>query len=51
MGINQNTPLEVTMHGQTLIVRPVTINHEDKVLEAADSVMAIHDETLTRLAK
>lgn len=51
IGINQNTPLEVTMDGRTLIVRPAAVSHEDRVLGAAESVMSIHDETLKRLAK
>ena len=49
MGINQNTPLEVTIDGRTMIVRPISLDHEDRVLEAAEAVMTIHDETLKRL--
>jgi hypothetical protein len=51
MGINQNAPLEVTTDGKSLIVRPAAINHHDRVLEAAESVMSIHAETLKNLAK
>ena len=51
MGINQNTPLEVTTEGRSLIVRPAAVSHEDRVLEAAECVMSIHAETLKKLAK
>jgi hypothetical protein len=51
IGIDEHTLLEVTTEAKTLIVRPVAASVNDQVLEVAERVMSVHDETLKRLAQ
>lgn len=50
LNIGAETPLEVTTDGLGLVVRPVGAGHRARVLELAERVMAVHEETLRRLA-
>jgi antitoxin MazE len=49
--IDKNTPLEVTTDGKGLYIRPAEMDHRTKVLEAAETVMSVHEETLRKLAQ
>ncbi len=51
IGIDENTLLEVTTEARTLIVRPAAASDVDRVVEVAERVMTVHDETLKRLAQ
>jgi antitoxin component of MazEF toxin-antitoxin module len=48
--INSDTPLEVTIEGEGIFIRPVERQHRDRVVAAAERVMDIHEETLRKLA-
>jgi hypothetical protein len=48
--IDRETPLEVIVQGRALHVRPLENDHQTRVLEAADRVMDLHEETLRKLA-
>lgn len=48
--IDRDTPLEVTTDGKGILIRPVESDHRARVLEAAERVMDIHEETLRKLA-
>jgi len=51
LGIDRDTPLDVTIEGRSLVVRPTQPGREPSVLEAAERVMNIHDQTLKKLAQ
>jgi antitoxin MazE len=48
--IDRNTPLQITVDGNGLRIRPVESEHQARVLEAAEQVMDLHEETLRKLA-
>jgi antitoxin MazE len=52
LGITEDTPLEVTTDGESLIVRPMTrAPLMDRALAAADRLMDAHAETYRKLAQ
>jgi len=51
LGIDRETPLDVTIDGRSLVIRPTQTGREPRVLEAAERVMNIHDQTLKKLAQ
>jgi hypothetical protein len=51
LGIGKDTPLEVTTDGAGLVIRPVGNDHRARVIEAAERVMDLHEETLRELAR
>ncbi len=51
LNIGTDTPLGVTTDGLGLTVRPVAAGHRARVLELTDRVMAVHEETLRKLAR
>jgi len=48
LGIDRETPLDVTIEGRSLVIRPTETCRELGVLEAAERVMNIHDQILIR---
>jgi antitoxin MazE len=51
LDIDQDTPLEVRTDGESLIIRPAPREKRERVREAAERLMARHDETLKKLAQ
>jgi len=52
LDINEDTPLEITIDGESLIIRPVRkAPLMDRALAAADRLMDAHEETYRKLAK
>jgi antitoxin MazE len=51
LDITKDTPLEVKTDGEALIIRPVKINKKERIRESTKRMMAVHDETLRKLAK
>lgn len=51
LGIDRDTPLEVTVDGKGLYIRPIEQDHPSRVLQIAERVMDVHDETLRKLAQ
>lgn len=52
LGITEDTPLEVTTDGESLIVRPMRgAPLMDRALAAADRLMDAHAETYRKLAQ
>ena len=51
LGIDRNTPLEITTDGRGLIIRPAAQDHPARVRESARRMMDIHQETLAKLAE
>jgi antitoxin component of MazEF toxin-antitoxin module len=49
--IELDTPLEISVGDEGLYIRPVKKDDQTRVLEAADRVMDIHEETLRKLAQ
>lgn len=51
LAMDQETPLEITTDGETLIIRPVRTEHHQRVQAAAHRLMEVHDATFKRLAE
>lgn len=51
LGIDRGTPLEIKIQGQGILIQPVGQEHRTRVLEAAERVMEVHEETLRKLAQ
>lgn len=51
LNITKDTPLEVKTDGEALIIRPVTLSKKERIRESTRRMMAVHDETLRKLAK
>lgn len=51
LDITKDTPLEVKTDGEALIIRPARLSKDDRVRESARRMMAVHDDTLRKLAK
>lgn len=51
LDITKDTPLEVKTDGQALIIRPVKLTKKERIRESTKRMMAVHDETLRKLAK
>ena len=49
--ITKDTPLEITTDGEVLVIRPVKLGAKDRIRASTKRMMAIHDETLRKLAK
>ena len=51
LNITKDTALEIKTDGEALIIRPVRITKKERVRESARRMMAVHDDTLRKLAK
>ncbi len=51
LDITKDTPLEIKTDGQALIIRPAKLGKKERVREATKRMMAVHDETLRKLAR
>lgn len=51
LDITKDTPLEIKTDGDALIIRPAKLGAKDRIRESAKRMMAVHDETLRKLAK
>ncbi|MBC7975532.1 MAG: AbrB/MazE/SpoVT family DNA-binding domain-containing protein [Myxococcales bacterium] len=51
LDITKDTPLEVTTDGEALIIRPAKLGAKDRIRESTKRMMAVHKETLRKLAK
>jgi hypothetical protein len=51
LGIGQDIPVEVRTDGDSLRHPPVTRVERERIREAAERLMARHDETLQKLAR
>ena len=51
LNITKDTPLEVKTDGEALIIRPVKLSKKERIRESTRRMMAVHDETLRKLAK
>ena len=51
LNITKDTALEVKTDGEALIIRPVKLTKKERVRESTRRMMAVHDETLKKLAK
>lgn len=51
LDITKDTPLEVKTDGEALIIRPAKPSKKERIRESTRRMMAIHDETLRKLAK
>jgi len=51
LNITKDTALEVKTDGEALIIRPVKLTKKERVRESTRRMMAVHDETLRKLAK
>lgn len=51
LGITKDTPLEVKTDGEALIIRPAKLSKKERIRESGERMMAVHDETLRKLAK
>lgn len=49
--IDRNTELEVKTDGEGLSIKPVRKSRRERVLESANRMTDIHDETLKKLAE
>ena len=51
LNIDKDTPLEVKTDGEALIIRPVKATRKERVRASTKRMMAVHEETLRKLAK
>lgn len=51
LDIDRDTPLEVRTDGESLIIRPATREKRERMREAAERLLARHDETFKKLAQ
>jgi antitoxin MazE len=51
LDITKDTPLEVKTDGEALIIRPVKVGGKERIRASTKRMMAVHDETLRKLAK
>ena len=51
LDITKDTPLEVKTDGEALIIRPVKLSKKDQVRASTKRMVAVHAETLRKLAK
>lgn len=51
LGITEDTPLEVKTNGEALVIRPAKLSKQERICESTQRLMAIHSETLRKLAK
>lgn len=50
LGIDRETPLELSTDGEGLYIRPIRREYLDRVRETAATVMRVHGKTLKKLA-
>lgn len=51
LDITKDTLLEVRTDGEALIIRPAKLTRKERVRASAKKLIAVHDETLRKLAK
>jgi antitoxin component of MazEF toxin-antitoxin module len=51
LGITKDTVLEVKTDGEALIIRPAKLSKKERIRGSTKRMMAVHDETLRKLAK
>ena len=51
LDITKDTPLEIKTDGEALIIRPAKLSKKQRIRESTKRMMAVHDETLRKLAK
>jgi antitoxin MazE len=51
LDIDKDTPLEIRTDGEALIIRPARGGKKERVREATQRMIAVHQETLRKLAK
>ena len=51
LDITKDTPLEVKTDGEALIIRPAKLSKKRRVQESTKRMMAVHEETLRKLAQ
>jgi antitoxin component of MazEF toxin-antitoxin module len=51
LDIDKDTELEVRTDGEALIIRPAKLTRKARVRASTKKMMAVHDETLRKLAK
>ncbi len=50
-GITEDPPLEIETDGEPRRIGPMKLSKKDRIRESTKRMMAVHDETLRRLAK
>lgn len=51
LDITKDTALEIKTDGEALIIRPVRLSKKQRIRASTKRMMAVHDETLRKLAK
>jgi antitoxin component of MazEF toxin-antitoxin module len=51
LDITKDTSLEIKTDGEALIIRPVKLSKKERIRESTKRMMAVHDETLRKLAR
>ncbi len=51
LDITKQTPLEIKTDGEAIIIRPVKLGKKERIRESTKRMMAVHEETLQKLAK
>ena len=51
LDITKDTALEIKTDGEALIIRPVRLSKKERIRASTKRMMAVHDETLRKLAK
>ena len=51
LDITKDTPLEIKTDGEALIIRPAKLGKKERIRESTKRMMAVHDETLRKLAR
>jgi antitoxin component of MazEF toxin-antitoxin module len=51
LDIDRHTKLDVRTDGECLIIRPLKKDRSARILERADRMMKIHDDTFRKLTK
>lgn len=50
LDITKDPPLEIKTDGEALIIRPAKLDAKGRIRESTKRMMAVHDETLRKLA-
>lgn len=51
LDITKDTPLEIKTDGEVIIIRPAKLSTKERIRDATKQMMAVHDETLRKLAR
>jgi hypothetical protein len=51
LGITKDAPLEIATDREALTAHPAKLSAKDRIRESTKRMMAVHDETLRKLAK